>query len=413
MNNDERDSRRAVDWELPSKLWNPMFISIFLVNLFFQMGQQMSNSLLSLYAKSTGAPADQIGQLMSMFAITALIFRFIAGPAMNAFNRKKLVAMATVIMTVAYLGFSFSPMIAEGLGWKVVSVMKVFRLFQGVGNAFGNCCCLTLVADTLPKDKFTTGMGYYGCAQVIAQSVGPSIGVFLKDIVGYNRVYVIFAIVMLGAFFATQIIKPAPMKVAPFALKLDNVIAREAIIPGIITFLVAMGFTSINAFLLVYAEERGINGGSLFFTIYALTMLFTRPMIGTLTEKHGFVKIALPGLLMTAVSLVLIGISQNLYMLLFAAFVNAFGYGAVQPMLQSLCMKAVPSERRGSASSTNYIFMDSATIIGPSVCGVVANAFGYSPLMWAAMAVPVVCAVLYAYLFRQRITQIETDFAIK
>ena len=86
-----------------------------------------------------------------------------------------------------------------------------------------------------------------------------------------------------------------------------------------------MGFTSINAFMLVYAEERGIQGGSLFFTVYALTLLATRPMIGKLTDKYGFVKVAIPSVFMTACSLALIGISVNTVMLLLAAFINAFG----------------------------------------------------------------------------------------
>ena len=93
----------------PSTIWNPMFLSIFFANIALNLGQQMSNSLLSLYAKSTGAPADQIGQLMSMFAVTALIFRFISGPAMNSYNRKKLLMLAMTCMGTAYLGFSFSP----------------------------------------------------------------------------------------------------------------------------------------------------------------------------------------------------------------------------------------------------------------------------------------------------------------
>jgi len=37
------------------------------------LGQQMSNSLLAKYADFIGAPATQIGMLMSMFAVTALL----------------------------------------------------------------------------------------------------------------------------------------------------------------------------------------------------------------------------------------------------------------------------------------------------------------------------------------------------
>lgn len=400
----------SASWEAPKTIWNLMFLSIFFANMALNLGQQMSNSLLSLYANSLGAPADQIGQLMSMFAVTALIFRFVSGPAMNAFNRKRLVGMAMSLMAIAYLGFSFAPKIAPVVGVEAITILKCFRLIQGIGNAFGNACCLTIVADTLPKDKFTTGMGYYSVAQVVSQAIGPTVGVFLRDLLGYNNAYIVIFFVMCVAIFTSTRVKLAPRKVIPFNLKLNNMIAKEAIIPASITFLIAMGFTSINAFMLVYAEERGVAGGSWFFTVYAVTLLVTRPMVGKLTDKHGFVKVAIPAVFMTACSLVLIGVSTNTVMLLIAAFINAFGYGAVQPMLQSLCMKSVPTERRGSASGTNYIGMDSATIIGPYVCGIVADTFGYTPIMWVVMTVPILVGMIAIFVLRKPIQRIETNF---
>lgn len=406
----EKTVLESQQWEPPKSIWNKMFLSIFFANMALNMGQQMSNSLLSLYANSMGAPADQIGQLMSMFAITAFIFRFFSGPAMNSFNRKKLVAMAMGFMAIAYLGFSFAPTIAGVLGVQAVNVLKCFRLLQGIGNAFGNSCCLTIVADTLPKEMFTTGMGYYACAQVVAQAIGPTIGVLLRDSFGYNTTYIINFAVMSCAILASTQVKLAPRTPVPFNLHLNNMIAREALIPASVTFLVSMGFTSINSFLLVYAEERGIVGGSLFFTVYAVTLLVTRPVVGRLTDRYGFVKVGIPAVFMTACSLVLIGFSGNTLILLLAAFVNAFGYGAVQPMLQSLCIKAVTPERRGSASSTNYIGMDLATILGPSVCGAVAAMVGYTPMMWLVMTIPIFAAMLFIFVARSKIDAIEKQF---
>lgn len=387
-----------------------MFISIFLANMALNLGQQMSNALLSLYAKDMGAPANQIGQLVSMFAITAIIFRFLAGPAMNSFSRKKLVAIAMSFMALAYLGFGFAPFIANMTGLHVITVMKAFRLIQGVGNAFGNSCCLTIVSDTLPKNKFITGMGYYACAQTISQAIGPTIGVTLRGIFGYNITYVIFFFVMCFALVLALHVNEAPRQKEPFQLNLHNMIAVEALIPAFITLFVAIGFQAINSFMLVYAQERGISGGSYFFTVYALTMLVTRPYIGRLTEKYGFVKVAVPSVLMTSVSLVMIGFASNIWWLLAAAFVNAFGYGAVQPMLQGLCMKAVPNSRRGSASSTNYIFTDIASLIGPTLVGYVANAFGYVPKMWFVMTIPIVISALLIVVFHRKITDMETKF---
>lgn len=400
----------GAEWQPPKKIWNSMFLSIFFANMALNMGQQMSNSLLSLYAKSMSAPADQIGQLMSMFAVTALVFRFISGPAMNAFNRRKLVIMAMCCMATAYLGFSFAPVIAQATGLQPVTVLKCFRMIQGVGNAFGNSCCLTIVADTIPQGQFTTGMGYYACAQVVAQAIGPTVGVTLRDFFGYNATYLINFVVMVLAMFAAGRVQLAPRQTVPFNLRLDNMIARESLTPVAITFFVNMGFTSISSFMLVYTEEHGISGGSLFFTVYAVTLLVTRPLVGKLTDKYGFLPVGIPSLVMTACSLLMIGFAANLPMLLLAAFVNAFGYGALQPMLQSLCLKAVSPERRGSASSTNFIGMDLATILGPYLCGVVAAKAGYTPLMWIVMTIPVFVGVVFALLSCKKIRKIETEF---
>ena len=174
----------------------------------------------------------------------------------------------------------------------------------------------SIVSDALPKKQFTTGMGYYACAQVVSQTIGPSIGELLKTWFGFEMTYILVGLTMFGCILLLSFaIKLAPRKMEPFKLTIRNMIAKEALIPASITFLIAMGFTSINSFLLVYAEERGIVGASLFFTVYALCMLVTRPMVGKLTDKYGFVKVSIPAVLATSCSLVLIGLSSNLFTL--------------------------------------------------------------------------------------------------
>lgn len=403
------------NWQEPAKVFNSMFLSVFFASAALNLGQQMSNSMLSLYAKSTGAPGGQIGTLMSMFAITALIFRFISGPAQNAFNRKLVSCFGMSCMVTAYLGFSFASQIGRLIGVPMIYVLMAFRLIQGIGNAFGNACLMTMASDVIPKDRFSTGMGYFMCAQVVSQAIGPTVGVALREALGYEKSYLVVACVMLLAIFLCSRVRLAPRNSIPFNLKLSNMVAKEALIPAAITFFVAMGFTSINSFMLVYAEEHGIPNtqASFFFTVYAVTMLATRPAVGKLTDKYGFSRVGIPCILATAVSLVLIGIAPNIWVLLFAAFVNAFGYGAVQPALSSLCMKSVPPERKGSASATNYIGMDSATIVGPKVCGTIAEITDYGSLMWVGMAVPVIIGALFALCTHRRIDKIESDYAAK
>ncbi len=64
-------------------MWNPTFISIFIVNFAMNMGQFMMNTLVPKYANYLGATAAVVGTVTSMFAITALAIRPLAGPAFD------------------------------------------------------------------------------------------------------------------------------------------------------------------------------------------------------------------------------------------------------------------------------------------------------------------------------------------
>ncbi|MHB8127779.1 MAG: MFS transporter [Mobilitalea sp.] len=387
-----------------TKIWNRFFISIFFVSMALNLGQNMSNSLLAKYADSMGAPASQVGMLMSMFAITALIFRFASGPAMDTYNRKHIIMGAMLIMATAYFGFSMSV--------SVSSLMK-FRLLQGIGNAFGNVCCLAMVSEALPKNKFGTGMGYFSLAQVVSQAIGPVIGLTLVGWVGYSTTYIITGFVMLSSVLIASQIKIKFKRTKKLKISLSNIIAKEALLPAIIIFFVGMGFNTINSFLIVYAAKQGVQTGiGLFFTVYALTLLITRPTVGKLTDKYGFVKVGIPAIFFTGISFIIISVSTSLPMFLIAAFVNAFGFGACQPALQSLAMKSVPKERRGAAGSTNFIGLDLGTILGPMIAGAFAENLGY-PVMWCVMTIPLIIGMSLVFIFRGKIVKIEENHRIR
>jgi MFS family permease len=218
------------------------------------------------------------------------------------------------------------------------------------------------------------------------------------------------SMIMMVAIVVAYRIKIDFKQTKKLKITLQNIIAREAVLPAVIVLILAVGFNTINSFLIVFADKQGVNKNiGLFFTVYASTLLFTRPLIGRLTDKHGLVKVAIPALSCTAISFLIISFSTALPMFLLAAFVNAFGFGACQPALQSIAMKTVPRNRRGSAISTNYIGMDMGTIIGPILAGIFAEQFGYVA-MWRFQIIPFMVAISILLITRQRMTKIEKDF---
>jgi len=389
-------------WQPPASLWNRMFISVFLMNIILIMAQTMSTSLLAIYADSIGTEASQIGIITSIFALSALAFRFVSGPAMDSFNRKIIIIVAIGLLAVSFFGFSIS---------HSVSALIIFRLLQGIGTAFANACVLAIVADVLPKDKFNKGIGYYLTAQVVVQAIAPYIGLETVRITSYAAMYRITVILLIGSMVATLFIRLRPMAPKKFSMKFDNVIAKEALLPSFLILLLAMVFNSVTGLLILYAEKRGVvEHIGLFFMVYAAAVLLTRVPVDRFTDEFGFAKISSIGIIITAISMVCIGYAQSLGTFLIAAVVNGVGYGAVQPGAQALCMKSVPRTRSGSASATQHIFMDIGTLIGPTIAGFIAQAAGYTPVMWLAMTVPLIIGLVVVIIGRMKIRKIEDQF---
>ena len=390
--------------QAPASIWSKSFIILFFTSMAFNLGMTMSNSLVSLYADYLGAPASIIGLVASSFAISSLLFRMISAPIMDTYNRKYLVIFAAMMLAVAFGGFSISTNIPMLLG---------FRMIQGCGMAFGNACCLVMVADILPKDKYSSGLGYFSLAQVICGAIGPSVGLELVDRFDYRTTYTFTACIMLVAAFLIILLKTDFKRTKKLTLTFNNIIAKEALLPvGANFFMMLSGFGA-SSFLFIYARAQGVTGNiGLYFTVSAITMLITRPFMGRLTDKFGLVKIAVPAMFCNIASMFIISYSSTLTGFLIASCISAFGGGALGPAIQALTMKSVPSERRGAASSTNYIGMDLGNLAGPILAGQVAQAFGYT-MMWRIMVIPAIIGTLVLVCFRKTIARIDEEFAAR
>ena len=393
--------KHTLDRREPAKIWTKTFISLFFANLAFNMGMFMSNSILSLYVNSLGAPASAIGIVMGTFTVSAILMRLISAPIMDTYNRKYIVAFASVTLSVAFFGFSMS---------ETVPALMVFRLVQGCGMAFGNACCLAMVSETLPKDRYNSGMGYYSLAQVMCQAVGPLVGLTLIDSIGYSMMFVINAGLMLVAAFLTMQIKIDFKRTKKFKMAFNNIIAKEALLPTAIMFLLSTCNGTIGSFLVVFAGEQGVTSNmGLYFTMTAVMMLITRPLVGKLTDKFGIVKVLIPALFCNVIAFYVISTSTTLFGFLLAAVVSAFGQGACQPAIMALSMKSVTKDRRGAASSTNYIGMDLGVLVGPVLAGGLAETSGYVT-MWRVMSIPFFCGMILMFVCRKTVVRIEENF---
>ena len=383
-----------------NRIFNRFFTSIFIANACLSLSQQMTNSLIAIYADYLGATAAIVGIVASTFAVTALLFKIVSAPMADTFNRRYILMGAMLVLSLVYFGYSIS---------HSVSTLIFFRLLQGAAMAFTATCSLALAADSLPAEKFSTGIGIFSMAQAASMAIGPTIALALAAQFGYTVTFSITGAMMLLAVLVASQVKVDYKKTKNFSISLDRFVAKEALVQAALLVFLMMTFSVIGAFLILYAGIKGVANIGFYFTVYACTLLFTRPLVGKLTDKFGLVKLLVPAMGIFALSFYIISIADTLPMFLLAAFISGFGFGACQPAIQSLTMKCVPSERRGAGSSTNFIGMDIGILTGPVIAGFLVENFGFTT-MWRLMIIPIFIAFCLVIIYRRRIKQIEDDF---
>lgn len=306
-----------------------------------------------------------VGMVASAFAITSILFKIISAPAVIA-----------------------------------------FRLLQGVGKAFTATCCLVMATDALPQSRLGQGIGIFSLAQAMCQAIGPTLGKFIQGTFTFQATFLMAAFFMIAGAVCVLNIRMDYVKTKQFKLSLNSLVAKEAAIPAVTLFTLLLCFSLINSFLYIYAEEKlpaeQYAYIGFYFTIYAVTLLFARPVVGKLTDKYGTVKIVIPAMLIFALSFYILSGATHLFMFYLAGFVSALGYGACQPALNALCMRMVPKERRGAGSCTNYLGIDMGQLFGPTLGGFVISLVGYSK-MWSVMTVFMYCGILIIVVFRKKI----------
>jgi MFS family permease len=383
---------------IPSKesIWNPLFISVFIANALLNVSQQMVQPLLTAYAKAIGAADVILGVVASIFTVTALALKLVAAPAIDTFNKKYILAISTTVSAVSFFGFSIS---------RSIEMIIVFRLLQGCALAFTATCCLSLATDALPRAKISQGISIFTLGKVLSQAIAPSIGTYIAGFFSYNVTFAVAGVFMLCASaIALRTKSDMDKREKPkFRLSLQSVIAMEAIMPAIILFLMSLSYFLVYSYLIVFANDQGVTDSSigLYFTIYAITLLFTRPFVGKQADRIGVVKVIIPAMMIFAISFILLSYSNTLWMFLLAAVVFAFGYGAIEPSLSALGLKTVSPDRRGAASCTVYIGIDFGNLIGPIAAGAIAGAYGYV-IMWRMALIPIAVAIVITIACRKQ-----------
>lgn len=358
------------------KLWNKSYIVIFLLNSINNISFYLMLSSLLLYTKQVLLwDAAMVGFFSGFYAIAALICRPIAGILGDRFGTKMPMVVGNVLMILSSLIYAV---------FHSFTAMMIGRVIHGIAFSLTNTAMTSAVAASLPKKRLSEGIGYYGLAMILAQSIAPGIGLQLAATVSFNAVFYVSAlIVAAGTVWMFFAVPPAKPSATVRKLRFTDLVAPECLGLAAIGATVSGTNGIFATYLVLSASASGISQVDLspFYWANGVALVLSRLIMGRVSDKKGARGILFLSLALCAVSAVLMLRSTTLLMFCIIGVLKGFGTGIGIPTLQAACYKRTTPERTGIATSTYYIGADIGNGLAPMIAGECVETFGggYAP----------------------------------
>ena len=377
-------------------IWTPRFLMVLGFTFFSMCAAMMTYPLVAKFSLTLNPDltlASTIAGLMSLMSLFVCPF---AGILSDRFSRKRILQISSVCYGIVLIMHAF-----------VVNIpmLIALRLLIGIFFSINNVTSVAFSTEFIPGDRLGEGLGYAALANVLAQAVGPALGLKLVDLGGYPATFICAAVsIFLCALVITLLpYKPSlPENTESRKITLDSLMAFEFTGFMLLAALFSAGSGLISTFLAIMGEERNISNIALYFTFYSCVMVVFRPFFGKLLDKKGVYFVVIPAVLLASVGTALIGFSYSLSMILAAARLISIGQCAGVPSLQATVIKELDKSRTGVATSTIQIGQNIGNAVAPMIGSFFVKGFGYTGMFSGFGVLLTVCGWLILFLHWRR-----------
>ncbi len=411
MNSNENQNLvMEMQQDLRPKLWSMNYINILLVNLIINMASIILINVLPLYAMTLGGNNIIAGLLMTLFTMSAFLFRPVFGKMLDTKGRKVVLVIGLCLFTLSTILLLFSTN---------MFLLLALRFLQGIGLSAYSTALGTILSDIVPMERISEGVGYFGISATISMAIGPTLGLYLTSRFDYKITYIVaFGISLLSVFFGFLINYEKKRK-SDLTISHEKKISDEltdksktkkgtgflektSILPCFVMFFTVIAISAVFSFMPLFGEARNIDNVGLFFTAYAIAMILSRIFTGKLADRYGFYRTFIPSIVLTLLLFITLAFAYSLPIVLLAAVFYGIGYGTLQQIMNAVIIKLSPPDRRGAANATYYATMDISFGLGSLLWGTASQLAGFTTVFLGCAACVVISIITY-YLFMHRL----------
>ncbi|EHN11927.1 major facilitator superfamily MFS_1 [Patulibacter medicamentivorans] len=372
------------------------FWAIFAASLLICMANGASTPVLPLFVESRlGGDAATVGLVVGSSSIVAVAVRPLLGLLTDRYGRRRLSIAGAACAATGVLLLAVATSVASGTGGRV--------LF-GLGGAAINTAVTTWIIDTAARHARGRALSVFGISIWIGLALGPQLGQTALHLGGYRAVWITCAALAIAALLCLlPLPEPAIERHADEdrAPRRWRTATRAVLRPGVVGALAWSGEGAILAFLVLHLEHRGLPSTGVLsaasvFTLFAISVIGARILLGRLPDRIGPTRAATIALLAIGAGLTVLAAASSIAVAAIGAVLLGFGFAPLYPALAMLATARLAPTQRATGLGVYLAFLDLGMAIGSIGGGVLAGWQGEAAALYGAAAAQLLGLALLA-----------------
>jgi len=350
--------------------------------------------IIATYAVKLGASIILTGFIVGVYSMVHIPSNIIFGRLVDKIGRNRLISIGVFLDGISMLLYA----IAQD------PLFLLFgRIVHGIGGGFGGPATMAYISDATTQKRSGRGMALYGISIGFSNLIGFLLGGLVAQIIGESNLFFIIAfllfIMSFTSFFLPSIYQPSKKKIKlrEELITFKRTVFRKSMISpyfSILAMMFNMGIVTAVYTLMLEHASYTIGQTGMILSIMVIFSILVHYPAGVLSDKIGYIKVMLIGLLLIASAFGIFMISFEVPIPMIGMVFLGLGHGLIFPSSAGAVKENTKGSERGVATGTFYALIVAGVAIGAPISGQIYDLYTEQMTLLLGIIVPLIVAAI-------------------
>ena len=364
-------------------LWLFSFITFFAA---FQLLPAVPFRIIAI-----GGSRAQAGWFLSAYALASAFAAPLMGNLADHIGRKRMLMTASLLFVVFSL---------------LYGVIRFFPLLFAIALVHGSlwsaltASASAIMSDFIPDSRRNEGLAYWGLASTAAIALAPAVGLTVYEHFGWVPLCVELATLSLITFvWASRL--PVTHTTMSTAHSLREAWDVQTLRPALSLSVICFGYGGVTSYVAILSRDRGVKPESLYFTIFALSIVVVRIFTSRLGDRFGPKLILYPSYAAIPISFAVLSVATNTWQFAMSATLFGIGMGGAYPAFANFLLMNTDPKRRARTFGTIVMAFDTGIASGSLAIGAIGQRYSLATAFAVAAALSCLAIPIFMATSRQ------------